>query len=196
VATGYGRSSREVELDGEAYFVVRHDAARPFVVRTLRGIARDLGTEFGVRDYRQEPYLQVVVATDSVELSTNAPNDSGTKPVTLRPRDRATIGDRHQLTVVSDVPLEHDIAWTRGRLVFDDDPVAAVIAQLERWYDLQITVVDPSLGREAVTISFETESADEALSALAKVLDVRMTRTGRSVRLAPGSRSPATTRGE
>lgn len=197
VLRGYGTRSRGVELEGEAYFIVRHNAGSPFVVRTARGTARDLGTEFAVRNYAKEPYLQVVVATDSVELFNNPPNDSGAKLVRLRPRDRATIDDRHHMTVVAGVPLEQYVSWTRGRLVFDDEPVGAVIAQLERWYDLQITITEPSLGRERVTISFETESADEALSALAKVLDVRMTRTGRSVRLASDSRSlVGTTRGE
>jgi ferric-dicitrate binding protein FerR (iron transport regulator) len=69
--------------------------------------------------------------------------------------------------------------------VFDDDRLDAVIPQLERWYDLDIHLDDPSLGAERITIVFTTESPDEALSTLAKVLDLRVTRTGRSVRFAP-----------
>jgi transmembrane sensor len=180
-----GSGGRSVELDGEAYFIVRHRPATPFIVRTARGTARDLGTEFSVRDYWNEPYLQVVVATDSVELFNNAPNDSGATLLTLRPRDRALIDERGRVTVTTGVALERYIAWTRGRLIFDDDSVATVLRELERWYDLAIGVGDPSLRAERITISFETESADEALSALAKVLDVRMTRDGRTVRLAP-----------
>jgi transmembrane sensor len=181
----YGVGERAVELEGEAYFVVRHDEQTPFVVRTRRGTARDLGTEFAVRAYPQESYLQVVVATDSVAL-TGADTDPATAiAVTLRPRDRAVIDERGRTTVVAGVPLDHYVSWTRGRLVFDDDSVATVLTQLERWYDLDIGVDDPSLGAERITISFETESAEEALSALAKVLNVRLTRSGRSVRLVP-----------
>lgn len=191
VPRGYGAAGRGVELEGEAYFVVRHNPGAPFVVRTTRGTMKDLGTEFSVRAYRQESYLQVVVATDSVELFNNAPNDSGAVLLTLRPRDRAVIDERGHATLVSGVALDHYVSWTRGRLVFDDDSVAAVLEQLERWYDLDIAADDPSLGSERVTISFETESANEALSALAKVLDVRLTRTGRTARLVPvKSRSP------
>jgi transmembrane sensor len=180
-----GSGGRSVELDGEAYFIVRHRPASPFIVRTARGTARDLGTEFSVRDYRNEAYLQVVVATDSVELFNNAPNDSGATLLTLRPRDRALIDQQGRVTVTSGVALDQYIAWTRGRLLFDDDSLATVLRELERWYDLRIGVGDPSLAAERITISFETESADEALSALAKVLAVRMTRDGRVVRLAP-----------
>jgi transmembrane sensor len=185
VLRGYGTVGRGVELEGEAYFIVRHDPRSPFVVRTARGTARDLGTEFSVRDYRQESYLQVVVASGSVELFNNTPNDSGATLLTLGPRDRAVIDEHRRATIVAGVSLDHYVSWTRGRLVFDDDSVATVLTQLERWYDLDISVDDASLGAERVTISFETESPDEALSALAKVLNVRLTRSGRSVRLAP-----------
>jgi transmembrane sensor len=194
VLRGYGSAGRGVELDGEAYFIVRHDPRSPFVVRTARGTMKDLGTEFSVRAYRREAYTQVVVATDSVELFNNAPSDSGATLLTLRPRDRAVIDEQRRVTVVANVDVEQYVSWTRGRLVFDDERVAAVVAQLERWYDLDIDVADPALGGERVTISFETESADEALSALAKVLNVRLTRSGRSVRLVPST--AATMRGE
>jgi transmembrane sensor len=194
VLRGYGSGSRGVELDGEAYFIVRHDDRSPFFVRTVRGTARDLGTEFSVRAYRQESYLQVVVATDSVELFNNAANDSGAVLLTLRQRDRAVIDERGHARLASGVSLDRYVSWTRGRLVFDDEPIAAVLAQLARWYDLDTAAIDPSLRSERVTISFETESADEALSALAKVLDVRLMRTGRAVRLMPANpRSPAAT---
>ncbi|MEJ7810836.1 MAG: FecR domain-containing protein [Gemmatimonadaceae bacterium] len=46
---GYGGDRREVRLDGEALFEVRHDAARPFVVRAAGAVIRDLGTAFSVR---------------------------------------------------------------------------------------------------------------------------------------------------
>jgi transmembrane sensor len=187
VVRGYGSGERTVELEGEAYFVVRHDEQIPFVVRTKRGTARDLGTEFSVRAYPQESYLQVVVATDSVALTGVAADPASAIALTLRPRDRAVIDERGRATVVAGVLLEHYVSWTRGRLVFDDDSVAAVLEQLERWYDLDIGVGDPSLGAERITISFETESAEEALSALARVLNVRLVRSGRSVRLVPGN---------
>lgn len=69
--------------------------------------------------------------------------------------------------------------------MFDDAPLARVIAQLERWYDLEIETDDAAMADERVTISFMTKSADEAVKALAQVLDVHATRTGRLVRFVP-----------
>jgi transmembrane sensor len=183
VPRDFGARERAVSLEGEAYFVVRHDPRRPFLVRTPRGTTEDLGTAFGVRAYRDEGYLQVVVAAGRVALRGAEHADSVL--ATLRPRDRAVIDSAGGATVATNVPLETYLAWTRGTLVFNEAPLSSVLAQLERWYDLDIATSDGSLDDAPVTIAFTTESADEALSALAKVLNVRVSRTERSVRLVP-----------
>ena len=182
VPRDYGGVVRSVELEGEAYFVVRHDPARPFLVRTAHGTTEDLGTEFDVRAYREERSLQVVVAAGRVALRGKAAADS---VLMLRPRERGVIESSGSATITTRVSLQHYLAWTRGTLRFDDAPLSSVLGQLERWYDLDIQLADPSLAAERLTISFTTESADEAVTALAKVLGVRFTRADRAVRLVP-----------
>jgi transmembrane sensor len=184
VPRDYGAGGRVVDLEGEAYFAVQHDHARPFIVRTRHGITEDLGTEFAVRAYPQEGRLQVVVAAGRVALRAPARPDRAL--AMLRPRERGVIDSGGAVTVTRGVVLEQALAWTRGTLLFDDAPLARVRAQLERWYDLEIQTDDPSLDAERVTVSFTTRSADEALNALARVLDVRVTRAGRLVRLTKG----------
>ena len=183
VPRDYGVRTRAVELDGEAYFVVRHDARRPLLVRTRHGIAEDLGTEFGVRAYAQDDDVQVIVRVGSVAM--RRVHASGPALLTLGPGDRGVLDARGQATLTSDVRLDIDLSWTTGRLVFDDAPLGVVIPQLERWYDLDIELSDAALGAERVTIVLTTESPDEALSAVAKVLHLRVVRTDRSVRLVP-----------
>jgi ferric-dicitrate binding protein FerR (iron transport regulator) len=183
VPRDYGVRERAVELEGEAYFTVRHDPRRPFLVRTQRGTTEDRGTAFAVRAYREERYLQVVVTSGRVALRGARHADSVL--ATLRPRDRAVIDSAGDATVAADAPVEQYLAWTRGRLVFTDAPLSSVISELERWYDVDIQTGDRSLDDERVTISFATESVGEALSALAKVLNTRVMRTDRLVRLIP-----------
>ena len=182
----YGVQDRAVELDGEAYFVVRHDARRPLVVRTRHGVAEDLGTEFGVRAYGRENDVQVIVRSGSVAMRRVA--DGGPAVLTLGPGDRGVLDARGQATLTSNVPVDSHLSWTTGRLVFNDAPLGTVIPQLERWYDLDIELSDASLGAERITITLTTESPDEALSAVGKVLRLRVLRTNRSVRLVPLSR--------
>jgi len=182
VPRDYGVRARAVELEGEAYFAVTHDPRRPFLVRTRHGTTEDLGTQFDVRAYGDEAYLQVVVAAGRVALRGARAADSA---LLLRPLDRGVIDSSGAATIASRVSLGNYLAWTRGTLRFDDAPLASVIAQLERWYDLDIQASDAALADVRLTISFTTESADEALTTLAKVLDIRVARTERLVRLMP-----------
>jgi ferric-dicitrate binding protein FerR (iron transport regulator) len=69
--------------------------------------------------------------------------------------------------------------------VFHDAPLAEAVAQLERWYDVDIEVSGPTGAGGRLTISFATRSVDEALATLAQVVDARWTRSGRTVRLTP-----------
>jgi ferric-dicitrate binding protein FerR (iron transport regulator) len=186
VSRDYGVRERAVELEGQAYFVVRHDSGRPFRVHTRRGTTEDLGTAFDVRAYREEPYLQVVVAAGHVALRGARGGATDSVALTLKPRDRAVIDARGNATTMAGVSLQQYLAWTRGALVFNDAPLASVLTQLGRWYDLDIEPGDRSLDDERLTISFTTQSADEALTALAKVLDARVTRVERLVRLTSG----------
>jgi transmembrane sensor len=182
VPRDYGVRARAVELEGEAYFTVTHDPRRPFLVRTRHGTTEDLGTQFDVRAYRDEAYLQVVVAAGRVALRGAREADS---VLLLRPHDRGVIDSLGAATISGRVSLGNYLAWTRGTLRFDDAPLGSVIAELERWYDLDIQTSDAALAEVRLTISFTTESADEALAALAQVLDVRVARTDRLVRLMP-----------
>ena len=184
VPRDFGVRARAVELDGEAYFVVRHDARRPFLVRTRQGVTEDLGTSFDVRAYAQEDYVQVVVASGRVAL--RAGRGGGDDSVlSLRSRDRGVIDARGVLSATSGVALGDYLAWTRGTLVFRDAPLGDVVAQLGRWYDVDIELSGASGAAERLTISFATRSVDEALTTLARVLDARWTRAGRMVRLTP-----------
>jgi transmembrane sensor len=176
----YGVRDRSVELEGEAYFVVRHDARRPMVVRTRYGVAEDLGTEFGVRAYRHDHDVQVTVRDGAVAMRRS--QDAGPALLTLGPGDRGILSARGEVTAITDVPVDKYLSWTTGRLVFDDTPLRSVIPELARWYDLDIQLDDESLGDERITIVLTTESPDEAMSAVAKVLDLRVVRTERSVR--------------
>ena len=184
VPRDFGIHTRAVELDGEAYFVVRHDPRHPFLVRTRQGVTEDLGTSFDVRAYPQEDYLQVVVAAGRVSLHAG-PGRGRDSALSLRSRDRGVIDARGVLSATPGVSLGDYLAWTRGTLAFRNAALGDVVAQLGRWYDVDIDVGDASGTAERLTISFATGSVDEALATLARVLDARWTRSGRMVRLTP-----------
>jgi len=188
VPRDFAVSARAVDLDGEAYFVVRHDPRRPFLVHTRWGVTEDLGTSFDVRAYPEDDYLQVVVAAGRVAL--RAGEGGGDSVLSLRSRDRGVLDAHGVLRATAGVSLGDYLGWTRGTLVFHDAPLGEVVTQLERWYDVDIAVSGAIAAGDRLTISFATRSVDEALATLAQVVDARWTRSGRTARLTPSGRRP------
>lgn len=189
----FGEQARDVELTGEAYFEVVHDARRPFRVHAGGATAEDLGTAFGVRAFPDDSVVRVVVAKGMVSLTRT---DSG---AALRPQRRGTVlraGELGQLAAggaipsVEQVDVDAYLGWMRGELAFDDTPLAEAMAQLGRTYDREVRIGDGSLARRRVTGRFRGEPLSAVLAALEQTLGVRFERDGDTivVRRAEGQR--------
>jgi ferric-dicitrate binding protein FerR (iron transport regulator) len=176
----YGGRRRDVYLDGAGMFTVTHDPRRPFLVHTANAIATDLGTRFAVQAYAGDPDVRVVVAEGAVAL---APAVASGDSLVLRPRDLGRVTTAGTLHAEHGVPVEAYTGWVDGRLTFRDAPLAEVVAQLGRWYDLDITIADSALGGRRLTAAFGGESADRILQVIALTLELRPERSGRSVTL-------------
>jgi transmembrane sensor len=157
------RRPRTVDLDGEAYFTVTHDAKRPFAVRTAHGVARDLGTRFVVRAYRTDSVAAVVVAEGSVSLAAGVAGDS----LVLAAGDLGRVTAGGHLATERGVSLEPYLGWTEGRLVFQRTPLREAAVQFGRWYGVDVRLGDAWLGEEQVTASFRDEPAATALGLVA-----------------------------
>jgi transmembrane sensor len=178
-AVAAARGPRTVFLEGDAYFVVSHDAKRPFTVHTAHGTATDLGTRFGVHAYSSDSVLDVVVAEGKVSLSVrrdSRPPDFPPDSLVLVPGNLGRVTAAGRLTVEEGVAVASHFAWTEGRLEFRDTPLREVVTRLGRWYDLQVSLVDTAVGQRRLTASFKDESAPEVLRLIAASLDLRLVR--------------------
>lgn len=161
---------REVELEGEAYFEVPHDATRPFVVRTTHGVARDLGTKFAVRAYANTARTEVVVAEGLVSLTAPVARDS----ILLRVADLGRIDAQGRMNKERGVDVRAMLAWTRGELVFAATPVREVVARLNVWYDARVVLSDTTLASAEFTGSYGSEPVTLVLRELAAAIGARM----------------------
>ncbi|MBV9880846.1 MAG: FecR domain-containing protein [Gemmatirosa sp.] len=186
VASDYGAERRDVYLEGEAYFDVRHDVRRPFTVFAGNASARDLGTAFAVRSYAEDGAVQVVVRSGTVALSgvgTLGAGDVG----------RLSADGRSSLRHAGDVaPM---LGWLDGRLAFDDARLDRVLVDLRRWYDLDVRLDDSSLAALPFTGTIAEASPDDAVALVAVTLGLRARREGAAIVLerVPG-RTPRTPR--
>ena len=186
VAEGYGNKVREVELTGEAYFDVRHDEARPFVVHAGGADIRDLGTTFTVQAIGNQG-VRVAVTSGSVSLAPAqaSPNNA----VVLRPGDAGTLAVDGRMLVERGGTTEPDTAWTSGRLVFREAPVSLVRSELRRWYGIDL-VVDSMFAARHLSMTFDGESADRVLEVIALSLGAEVQRQGNTAVIKPASPRP------
>jgi transmembrane sensor len=141
LADGFGASTREVFLEGQAFLRVKHDSVKPFVVNARGTRAIDLGTAFEVRAYPDED-VRVVVTEGVVEVrSSSASQDSAV----LQPGDVAEVPDSGATVIHRQQDVDRLLGWTRGELVFNDVPLSVVARELERWYDVQIRIDDAAV---------------------------------------------------
>ena len=171
--------SRELSLEGEAYFEVVHDEQRPFVVRAGDLVARDIGTEFTVRAYPDEPRARVVVRQGRVAIYA-----AQAAPTTEKVVAAGQIGGlRGGEPVVEPADTAAYFAWTQGRLVFDRTPLREALPQLGRWFDLEFRLVDSALGDVPLSATLTTQPTPDVLDNLAASLGMKQRRDGRVVTL-------------
>lgn len=187
VADGFGASTREVSLEGQAFLRVRHDSTRPFVVKAGGTRAIDLGTAFEVRAYPNEG-VRIAVTEGVVEVR----RDTGTvvDSAVLQPGDVAEVPTTGVTVVKRQQNVERLLGWTRGQLVFEDAPLSDVARDLERWFDVQVRFEDPALRTLHLSATFPIgESLDVILDVVQATLSshgVRAQRTGNVVTLRRG----------
>lgn len=190
VAARFADGVREISLDGEAIFSVRHDAAHPFRIRARGVLIEDVGTRFDLRAYAGDASVTVAVAEGSVSLSAARSNSP---PAAVKP-DQAIVLGRGDVGIVDSqgntsterrVRVSSYLDWANGRLSFVDRPLEDVLRTIGRWYDLDVRVTDARLKNRRVTAEFSPQSSAEMIDALAVATDATVERDGRVITLRP-----------
>lgn len=170
---------------GEAFFDVAHDAARPFVVEANGARIRALGTKFDVR--RRNGDIQVTLLQGSVRVTP----ETGAGAVVLAPNQQAVVS-RSGAIASSAADAARTTSWTTGRLVFRDTPLAAAVAEVNRYSDRKVELDGADLAAHSVSGFFDVGDAESFARGVADLYDLSLTRGPEgSWRLAPGARSGA-----
>lgn len=171
---------RLVQLEGEAYFEVEFEAERPFMVRAGGTVTRVLGTRFNVGAYSDQENVNVVVAEGKVAVRSE---DSGEdQELLLRRHQMGSFSKHEQRALRQEVDVSSHLAWTEGKLVFDDAPFDEVDRKLERRYDIHVTVREEVGPIDRLNASFGEEPLGEVLRIIAESLELRYEREGDLVR--------------
>lgn len=166
----YVRDARKIELaDGEAIFDVKHDAKRPFTVAAANREVRVLGTQFDVR--HREGDLMVAVARGKVQVRPLAAQTRG-RAFTLTPGQRLQVASSGEEALHAVDPHEA-LSWRSGRLIYRGEPLANVVADLNRQYVEQIEISDPELGKMPITGVIVLDNQPAVVARLSLMLPIR-----------------------
>ena len=164
------RPIREVFLVGEAFFEIIANPERPFVVRTKALATRVLGTSFSVSAYPNDELAKVTVATGRVAV------DLPELPTTvLRPEQQLVYDQRNQTQREQTASVANELAWTKGKLVFEGAKLLQVARVLERYYDVTIKFNTEALRDCLITASFDQETLFHVLKSISYINNLEYT---------------------
>lgn len=179
------KQQRIVELQGEAYFDVKADKQHPFYVNTTEVQFKVLGTRFNIRSYADDKTIEATLLTGLLEIHPVSQEKSKKPAVILKPHQKATFikttGDLAlngtketgspgekigPVEITKEVDTEPIVAWKDNKLVFVSEPFESLLVKMERWYNVEITLLDTAINNLSYTGVFEKETVEQALRAL------------------------------
>jgi transmembrane sensor len=174
----FGIKTRDVYLQGEAFFDVKHNANVPFIVHTDAMEVKALGTAFNVKAYQNEVFTEAALIRGLVEVTLTKENNF---KLLLHPNEKITwkiagpdvdnsqatrpqIADhviaadslRKKIVATNDGVIK-EIAWKADKLIFFDEQFDEIARLLERWYNVQINFEDDALRNYHFSGAFEKE---------------------------------------
>lgn len=184
VPLSFNADSRELFLEGEAYFEVTHDASKPFSVHTNNGYTRVLGTKFIVQAWADTPSnMEVIVEEGKVALGDNQNiQQSKDGEAIITKNQKGILSGTNGPEVVQQVDMDWYLGWTKGQLKFNNRPFSEIIPRLERWYAIDIQTENKDIGNKRLTAEIDySQPMEEVLQGIALSIDLEYEKTGQTV---------------
>ena len=138
----FTEESRQVYLEGEAYFEVSHDGS-PFTVSTANMDVRVLGTSFNISAYADEPLLKTTLVEGKVRVELKNQEDSPLNSLVLSPDQQAILNRSESALSAVEVNASLYTSWMQGKLEFHNESLDQVMLRLARWYDFEYEFENP-----------------------------------------------------
>ena len=171
--------TREVYLEGEAYFEVQHDDKLPFIVNTSKSAIRVYGTSFNVKAYPDDSFQKTTLEEGSIGLQVND------KEFKLVPNQQAVLNTANEVNVIK-IKARQQSAWRHGRFLFDNENLEDIMAQLARWYDVNIFFVGPKVKNLHFSGEIDRyENIEKVLHMIGLTTNISFSINGKTITITP-----------
>ncbi|MDR1161544.1 MAG: FecR domain-containing protein [Tannerellaceae bacterium] len=176
----FSAKNRHISLDGEGYFDVFSDEKHPFTVQTALSEIKVLGTKFNVKSYKGETSF-ITLLKGKVEITTS---DKQNKLI-LKPNEQACISEANgHITLSRQIKTEGVKAWIFGAFVYVNQPLSGIVKDLERQFDVRISIPDRPLSEELFTTkSTPDETLIQFLDRLKETRELDYEMDGNSIQI-------------
>jgi len=174
----YNQTERKLELIGEAFFDVKHDAQKSFTLVVGDLLIKDIGTSFNVKAYPQSDQVEVTVMTGIVELYIKKKLE-----LTLKEGESASFDKHTNKFKILPYLDKNKSAYKDKIFVFENTELHTVVALLNDVYQCNITFSNPRLNSCQLTVTFENEGLDRILEIIAATFNFNITKSGNTILL-------------
>ncbi len=171
----FSDSNRIVELEGEAYFNVSHDASRPFKVVCKNTVTVVKGTEFNIKSRNDE--VEIILTKGSVETFKKDSNIG----IQLKKGEVITFDERIGFSKPTKANIDHYLAWRKGKFSFSHTSLENVMDEIGRYYNVDVVFRNPSERSKIITGVFDADSLEHIFSIIGLTLDVKIELNGSKV---------------
>ena len=162
----FKNNKRSITLEGEAYFAIRKDASKPFIVHTNNLSVKVLGTAFNVKAYPADHKTIATLNSGKVEIETNTKQSR-----VLSPNEQLTYNSETSDINIMKVSATDASGWTSGQLIFTNTPFNEILETLERRFDVSFEIQTNISSKENYTIKFlKNDDLEQILSVLEDVV--------------------------
>lgn len=176
----FNSTSREVYLEGEAFFQVTKDAKRPFFVYTNELVTKVLGTSFNVQAFAHDNTIKVQVHTGKVTVYQRKTNETEQQlaraNATIITPNQQVLYNRLQASIIKSITAQPQTVNTsidksNGRLLFTDAPASEVFLSIQKSYGITIVYDEELLSHCSFTGSFTNETFFERINLVCKAIE-------------------------
>lgn len=188
--SAFNIESRDIWLDGEAYFEVARDKKRPFFVHTSNVDVKVYGTKFNLKAYDDEDVFEATLIEGLVSLETKDMLGSTREEVFLEPNRKAIYLKKkpenierdivqavteplkpRKIIISNPVKVESSISWREGKLEFNDETLENIAIKLERRYGVEIEMDGKEVRNVRYSGVLKNISIEQALKAIQMTAD-------------------------
>jgi ferric-dicitrate binding protein FerR (iron transport regulator) len=159
--------NRHIAVQGEAWFDVAHDSNHPFEITAGNSNVKVLGTKFNLNAYPEDKYIEVVLEEGKVEFSVPGLSSN----IEMKPDERLVFSEG-AININKTDPEKYS-AWKEGKLIFRGDPLAEVARRIERWYNVDVELVDEELKTYIFRGTFQDDSLEDVMQYLCMTSPIR-----------------------